>query len=252
MARYDFRAPRLFVDAELAEGASLTLEATQANYLVNVLRLKPGSSVLLFNGRDGEWRAELPSPVKKKATLSVVERTREQTAAGELDYLFSPLKHARLDYMVQKAVEMGVSRLAPIIMQHTQAERVNLERMRANAIEAAEQCGVLNIPETVEPKKFDALTRAWRADRVLVFCDEEADVKDPVAALASARGGGIAGPLPVSVLVGPEGGFAAHERDALLKLPNVVRLALGPRILRADTAAVAALTLIQAALGDWR
>jgi 16S rRNA (uracil1498-N3)-methyltransferase len=253
MARYDFRSARLFVDAPLAEGAIVPLEAAQANYLVNVLRLKAGANILAFNGREGEWRADLTATGnRKKATLNVVERTREQTASRDLHYLFSPLKHARLDYMVQKAVEMGVSRLAPIIMRHTQAERVNLDRMRANAIEAAEQCGVLNIAEIAEPKKFESLARGWKADRLLVFCDEEADVKDPVAALASARGGGIAGTLPVSVLIGPEGGFAENERAALLKLPNVVRLALGPRILRADTAAVAALSLVQAVLGDWR
>ena len=252
MARYDFRSQRLFVELALAEGAAVPLDAAQANYLVNVLRLKAGASILVFNGRDGEWRAELAATGKKKAALNIVERTREQTAPGDLEYLFSPLKHARLDYMVQKAVEMGVSRLAPIIMAHTQAERVNLGRMRANAIEAAEQCGVLNIPEIAEPRKFDSLARGWKPDRLLVFCDEEADVKDPVAALSSARGGGLAGPLPVSVLVGPEGGFAEDERAALLKLPNIVRLALGPRILRADTAAVAALTLVQAVLGDWR
>ena len=252
MARYDFRSHRLFVEVPLAEAATVPLEAAQANYLVNVLRLKAGASVLVFNGRDGEWRAELAAIGKKKTALNIVERTREQTAAGDLHYLFSPLKHARLDYMVQKAVEMGVSHLAPVIMAHTQAERVNLGRMRANAIEAAEQCGVLNIPAIAEPKKFDSLTGGWKPDRLLVFCDEEADVKDPVAPLSSARGGDLAGPLPVSVLVGPEGGFAGEERAALLKLPNVVRLALGPRILRADTAAVAALTLVQAALGDWR
>jgi len=252
MARYDFRSHRLFLDQTLADGATLGLEDTQANYLVNVLRLKPGAGVLVFNGRDGEWRAELAAAAKKKPALHVIERTREQTPSGDLHYLFSPLKHARLDYMVQKAVEMGVSRLQPIIMQHTQAERVNLHRMRANAIEAAEQCGVLNIPEIAEPKKFQSLTHGWRPDRLLVFCDEDAEVKDPAAVLSSARSGGIAGPLPVSVLVGPEGGFAKRERDALVKLPNVVRLALGPRILRADTAAVAALTLVQAALGDWR
>ena len=252
MARYDFRSPRLFLGQTLAQGATLNLEAAQANYLVNVLRLKAGANVLVFNGRDGEWRAELAATGKKKVALNVVERTREQTVAPDLHYLFSPLKHARLDYMVQKAVEMGVSRLAPIMMRHTQAERVNLDRMRANAIEAAEQCGVLNIPEIVEPRKFESLTRGWKAERLLVFCDEDVDVKDPVAALASARSGGLAGRLPISVLVGPEGGFAEHERDALLKLPNVVRLALGPRILRADTAAIAALTLVQAVLGDWR
>jgi 16S rRNA (uracil1498-N3)-methyltransferase len=252
MARYDFRSPRLFLDLPLAQGTTLSLEAAQTNYLTNVLRLQPGANVLVFNGREGEWRAELAAAGKKKAALTVVERTREQTRASDLHYLFSPLKHARLDYMVQKAVEMGVTRLAPILMRHTQAERVNLDRMRANAIEAAEQCGVLDIPEVVEPRKFESLTRGWKAERLLVFCDEDADVKDPVAALASARSGGLAGRLPVSVLVGPEGGFAQHERDALLKLPNVVRVALGPRILRADTAAVAALTLVQAVLGDWR
>jgi 16S rRNA (uracil1498-N3)-methyltransferase len=252
MARYDFRSPRLFLGQTLAQGATLGLEAAQANYLVNVLRLKAGANVLVFNGRDGEWRAELAATGKKKVALNVVERTREQTVAPDLHYLFSPLKHARLDYMVQKAVEMGVSRLAPIMMRHTQAERVNLDRMRANAIEAAEQCGVLNVPEIVEPRKFESLTRGWKAERLLVFCDEDADVKDPIAALASARSGGLAGRLPISVLVGPEGGFTEHERDALLKLPNVVRLALGPRILRADTAAIAALTLVQAVLGDWR
>jgi|SRR5688572_695742 len=252
MARYDFRSPRLFVEAPLAEGATLPLAPNQANYLVNVLRLKPGADVLVFNGRDGEWLAQLAASGKKAAKLAVTERTREQTAPGDLHYLFSPLKHARLDYMVQKAVELGASRLQPVIMRHTQTERVNLDRMRANAIEAAEQCGVLNIPEVAEPKKFDSFTRGWKPDRLLVFCDEEADVKDPVTALASARGGGIAGPPSVSVLIGPEGGFAENERAALLKLPNVVRLALGPRILRADTAAVAALALVQAVLGDWR
>jgi 16S rRNA (uracil1498-N3)-methyltransferase len=252
MARYDFRSPRLFVEAPLAEGESVALDATQTNYLVNVLRLKARDAVLVFNGREGEWRAELTTPRKKSVTLNVMERIRAQSAAGDLHCLFSPLKHARLDYMVQKAVELGASRLEPIIMRHTQAERINLLRMRANAIEAAEQCGVLNIPEIGEARKLDALVRGWKADRLLVFCDEDADVRDPLATLSSARGGGIAGPLPVSVLVGPEGGFAESEREALLRLPNVVRLALGPRILRADTAAVAALTLVQAVLGDWR
>ena len=189
---------------------------------------------------------------KKGAKLGIVERTREQTAAADLHYLFAPLKHARLDYMVQKAVEMGASRLQPVLTRHTQAERVNLARMRANAIEAAEQCGILNVAEIAEPVKLDAFVRGWTPDRLLVFCDEDAEVKDPVAALSAGRGGGIAGPLPVSVLIGPEGGFAEEERAALLKLPNVIRLALGPRILRADTAAVAALALVQAVLGDWR
>ena len=252
MARYDFRTPRLFVETALAEGGEVPLEREQANYLVNVLRLKPGADVLTFNGRDGEWRAQLAASGKKGAKLGILARTREQTAAPDLHYMFAPLKHARLDYMVQKAVEMGASRLTPVLTRHTQAERVNLARMRANAIEAAEQCGILDIAEIAEPMKFDAFVRGWAADRVLIFCDEDAEVKDPVAALSAGRGGGIAGQLAVSVLIGPEGGFAADERAALLKLPNVIRLALGPRILRADTAAVAALALIQAVLGDWR
>jgi len=215
-----------------------------------VLRLKPGDGVLAFNGKDGEWQAVLAEG--KQPALVLQKQARPQTEPQDLHYLFAPLKHERLDYNVQKAVEMGVSRLQPVLTQHTQVKRVNLERMRANAIEAAEQCGVLNIAEVAEPKKFESLTRGWKPDRLLVFCDEEADVKDPVAALGSARGGGLAGQLPVSVLIGPEGGFADTERAALLKLPNVVRLALGPRILRADTAAVAALSLVQGVLGDWR
>ena len=185
MARYDFRTPRLFVDAALAEGGEVALEREQANYLVNVLRLKPGADVLIFNGRDGEWRAQLAASGKKGAKLGILARTREQTAAPDLHYLFAPLKHARLDYMVQKAVEMGASRLLPILTRHTQAERVNLARMRANAIEAAEQCGILDIAEIAEPVKFDAFVRGWAADRVLIFCDEDAEVKDPVAALSA-------------------------------------------------------------------
>ena len=252
MPRYDFRTPRLFVEAPLAEGQVLRLERGQANYLVNVLRLKPGAGVLVFNGREGEWRAAIATAGKKTVDLEVTERTRAQTAPGDLHYLFAPLKHARLDYMVQKAVELGVSRLAPITTRHTQAERINLARMRANAIEAAEQCGILSIPEVAAPSSFDAFVAGWVASRLLVFCDEDAEVKDPATALAAAREGGVIGKVPVSVIVGPEGGFANEERDALLRLPNVVRLSLGPRILRADTAAVSALTLVQAVLGDWR
>ena len=252
MARYDFRSPRLFDEAPLAADTVLPLEPKQANYLVNVLRLKPGAEVLVFNGRDGEWRAQLDAAGKKAVHLTIAERTRKQTAPGDLHYLFSPLKHARLDYMVQKAVELGASRLQPVIMRHTQAERVNLVRMRANAIEAAEQCGILNIPEIVAPITLDAFARKWVPERLLVFCDEDAEVQDPVAALAAGRDPVGLGPTAVTLLVGPEGGFAEEERASLLELANIVRLALGPRILRADTAAVAALTLVQAVLGDWR
>jgi 16S rRNA (uracil1498-N3)-methyltransferase len=248
--RYDFRSPRLFVDAPLEAGASVALDHQQANYLLNVLRLKPGAPVLLFNGRDGEWRSELTPAGRRNAALTVKERTRQQPAAGDLELLFAPLKHARLDYMVQKAVEMGVSRLIPVLTQHGQVTRINLERVRANAIEAAEQCGILAPPEVAEPVALQAMTASFDPARLLIFCDEEAEVRDPVAALAAVRGGGEA--RPVSVCIGPEGGFAETERTALLRVPDVVRLALGPRILRADTAAVAALAVVQAVLGDWR
>ena len=251
MPRYDFRTPRLFLEQPIEASRSLELSRAQANYLVNVLRLTDGEPVLLFNGRDGEWRANLRSS-RKAVALEVLEQTRPQTAAGDLEYLFAPLKHARLDYMVQKAVEIGASRLVPVLTRHTQSRRVNLERMRANAIEAAEQCGILNLPQIGEPVSLDALVAGWTPDRLLVFCDEEAETADPVAALSPARSGGLMGALPVSLLIGPEGGFAEEERKALAGLPNAIRLALGPRILRADTAAVAALALVQAVLGDWR
>src|SRR4051794_41069230 len=252
MSRYDFRTIRLFVEVPLAAGAMVPLERDQTNYLVNVLRMRPGAPVLVFNGRDGEWRAELAQAGKKSFALGLAERTRPQTPAGDLHYLFAPLKHARLDYMVQKAVELGASRLQPVLTRHTQSERINLARIQANAIEAAEQCGILSIPQIAPPLSFGAFVSQWDASRLLVFCDEDADVKDPAAALGAARAGGIAGAVPVSVIVGPEGGLADEERDTLMTLPNVVRLALGPRILRADTAAVAALALVQSVLGDWR
>jgi len=252
MARYDFRTPRLYIDSPLEEGASVALDASQANYLGNVLRLKAGDAVLVFNGSDGEWRAELASAGKRKLALTVGARTRPQTGALDLHYLFAPLKHARLDYMAQKAVEMGASRLQPVITRHAQAARVNLERMRANAIEAAEQCGILTLPEIGAPLAFDRMLAGRDPSRLLVFCDEDAEVRDPVAALAAARRQNSKEPMPLAVLVGPEGGFAADERAALLALPNTVWLALGPRILRADTAAVAALALVGAVLGDWR
>jgi 16S rRNA (uracil1498-N3)-methyltransferase len=252
MARYDFRTPRLYVAMPLAEGASIALDAGQANYLGNVLRLKTGDSVLVFNGREGEWRGSLVSTGKRGLALTIQSRTRAQTDAVDLHYLFAPLKHARLDYMAQKAVEMGASRLQPVLTRHAQVARVNLERMRANTIEAAEQCGILTLPEIGAPVTFERMLAERDPARLLVFCDEEAEVKDPVAALAQARGAGPPGAMPLAVLVGPEGGFTPEERSALLALPNTVRLALGPRILRADTAAVAALALVGAVLGDWR
>ena len=247
MPRYDFRSTRLYVDVPLTEGGEVTLDRDQSNYLVNVLRLQRGDAVLLFNGVDGEWHAELAGSGKRSVILRVATQQRAQTRTGDLHFLFAPLKHARLDYLVQKAVEMGASRLQPVMTRHTQVARVNIDRMRANAIEAAEQCGILRVPEVAEPMAFDQV--AAEASRLLVFCDEDAPVKDPVAALVGAR---RSPHQPLAVLVGPEGGFAEEERVALLRRPMVVRIALGPRILRADTAAIAALALVQAVLGDWQ
>ena len=259
MPRTDFRTPRLYIEHSLAKGTGVPLTRDQANYLRNVLRLGQGDAVLLFNGRDGEWRATLAELGKKTLAAEIGECQREQPRAADLHFLFAPLKHARLDYMAQKAVEMGVSKLQPVITRHTQVARVNVERMHANAIEAAQQCGVLSIPEVGEPIPFKSLFRAADAGRLVIFCDEDAEVKDPVAALAAARTSSSAllpasmadAAQPMAVLIGPEGGFSEEERAALAERPNVLRLSLGPRILRADTAAVAALALVQAVLGDW-
>jgi 16S rRNA (uracil1498-N3)-methyltransferase len=247
MPDYDFRAPRLFVDSELGVGATITLNRDQSNYLGNVLRLAFGGTILVFNGRDGEWRASIAGR-KRLDRLDVQSRTRPQDRLPDLACVFAPLKHARLDYMVQKAVEMGAASLQPVLTRFTQVARVNGERMRANVIEAAEQCGILSIAAVADPVRLDRFLESRNPQRLLVFCDEAVDVMDPLRALeahvGSSRG--------IDVLIGPEGGFADDERAALLRQPQILRLSLGPRILRADTAAVAALTLVQAALGDWK
>jgi 16S rRNA (uracil1498-N3)-methyltransferase len=247
MARTDFRTPRLYVSQDLAEGAEVKLDPQQTNYLVNVLRLGAGAPTLLFNGHDGEFSTSLSTSSRKAASLIVGARTRAQETPPDVDYLFAPLKHTRLGYMAQKAVEMGASRLRPIITRHTQVSRVNLERLQANAIEACEQCGVIWIPEIAPVEPLAEALKRWPPERLLVFCDEEAEQASPLDALGSARADS-----GVGLLIGPEGGFDDNERAAILSAPRVVRLSLGPRILRADTAAVAALTLIQAMLGDWQ
>lgn len=245
MERGEPRIQRLFTEAPLAHGAEIAASRQQAHYLLDVLRLGPGGRVALFNGRDGEWLAELRIAGRKSAMLVPLRQTRAQTAADGPWFIFAPLKHARLDYVAQKAVEMGASRLVPVLTRHTQTSRVNLERMRANAVEAAEQCGALAVAEVAEPLSLDALLAGWDAGRQIVFCDEAAR-GDPLTALAAI------GKRPFAVLVGPEGGFSAQERERLRALPCVTAIGLGPRILRADTAAVAALGLAQAAIGDWR
>src|SRR5262249_55386625 len=199
-------------------------------------------------GGDGGGRGGLDVGGENGSALTGREQPRPRPPPGALDYLFAPLKHARLDYMVQKAVEMGATRLMAVLSRHTQPQRVNLERMRANAIEAAEQCGILAIPTIEAPVALDRVIAQWPSQRLLVFCDEGAATGDPLAVLTAAR---AARPAALAVPVGPEGRFGDEERAALLRLPNVVRLSLGPRILRADTAAVAALALVQATLGDW-
>ncbi|WP_024514128.1 16S rRNA (uracil(1498)-N(3))-methyltransferase [Bradyrhizobium sp. Tv2a-2] len=246
MPEVDFRAPRLFVDAELRPGVAVALERDQSNYLGNVLRLAAGASILTFNGRDGEWQAEIAGR-KRPETLTAIKQTRPQDRLPDLTYAFAPLKHARLDYMVQKAVEMGAARLQPVLTRFTQVARVNGERMRANVIEAAEQCGILSVAEVAEPVPLERFLASRQAGRLLIFCDEAAEVANPLRALehGAAHGG-------IDVLIGPEGGFAEEERTLLLRERQILRLSLGPRILRADTAAVAALAVVQAVLGDWR
>ncbi|XIA66612.1 16S rRNA (uracil(1498)-N(3))-methyltransferase [Bradyrhizobium sp. TZ2] len=247
MPELDFSAPRLFVDAPLQEGARIELERNQSNYLGNVLRLGSGENILVFNGRDGEWQAQIEGR-KRPDRLTIVSRTRPQDRLPDIAYVFAPLKHARLDYMVQKAVEMGASMLQPVLTRHTQVSRVNSERMRANVIEAAEQCGILSLAAVAEPVAFDRYLGERGPTRLLVFCDEATEVRGPLQALQQ----GLAAADGIDILIGPEGGFAEEERALLLRQPRTLRLSLGPRILRADTAGVAALALVQAALGDWR
>jgi 16S rRNA (uracil1498-N3)-methyltransferase len=246
MPGYDFRSPRLYVEAPLGTGAVIALNPAQAHYLTTVLRLKSGSGVLVFNGRDGEWNAAIDVQ-RRTISLRVGANTRAQTASADLHYVFAPLKAARLDYMVQKAVEMGAARLQPVLTRHSQAARINTARMRANAIEAAEQCGILSVPDVSEPAALMRFLEARDPARWIVFCDEDAEVANPIAALEAVPAGS-----PLAVVIGPEGGFAEDERKSLLNLPKVLRICLGPRILRADTAAVAALTIVQAVAGDWR
>lgn len=237
---------RLFVAAALAEGAALELAPEQAHYLKNVMRLAEGEAVALFNGRDGAFRARIAQVARRGMSLVVEARLRAQEAEPDLWLVFAPLKRARIDYLVEKATELGASALVPVLTRHTIVERLNLDRLRAHAIEAAEQSERLTVPRIEAPRALDALLAAWNPSRRIMLCDESGTAPPAATALQGQSAESWA------VLIGPEGGFADDERAALLKLPNVVRLSLGPRILRADTAAVAALTLVQALIGDWR
>ena len=236
--------PRLHLDAALIAASEIELPREQAHYLTSVLRLGSGDPVSVFNANDGEWLAYLATVSKKSTTLRCERRVADVLPPPDIDYIFAPLKHARLDYVVQKATELGARRLRPVITQRTIAERVNLERMRANAIEAAEQCNLVFVPEVHEPVKLPKLLAEWQPGRALVYCDERAPIADPLLALKTLS-------APAAVLIGPEGGFTSDEKALLKSLPFVTAISLGPRIMRADTAAVAALTLVQAVLGDW-
>jgi len=240
------RTPRLYVSASLAAGAAVTLAEDQAHYLLHVLRLGVGATFRLFNEADGEWLAEIVAARKRDLTLRCERKLRDGHALPDIDYLFAPLKHARLDYLAQKATEMGAARLRPVITRRTVAERVNVERLRSNVVEAAEQCNLVALPRVLEPEPLEHVIAAWPKERRLIFCDESAPGSNPLSVLQRLDRG------PLALLIGPEGGFAPEEQKLLASQTFVSAISLGPRIMRADTAAVAALALVQAVLGDWR
>jgi len=235
---------RLFVDQELKAGAEISLSPEQSHYLANVLRIAAGDGVHIFNGRDGEYLAHVAQVLKRAVILRCEVLRSDAKPPPDIDYLFAPLKHQRLDYLVQKATELGAKRLRPVITSRTIAERVNLGRMHANVVEAAEQCNLVYVPEVLEPQSLNHVIREWDMARALIYCDEVAKQADPLLALQKLK-------LPAAILVGPEGGFTIEERSMLTALTFVTAVSLGPRIMRADTAAVAVLALVQAVLGDW-
>jgi 16S rRNA (uracil1498-N3)-methyltransferase len=237
---------RLFVPTDLAGGLAIGLSPSQAHYVKTVLRLGPGAEVALFNGRDGEWLGRVDAAGRGWCSVALYEQSRRQEPPGDLALVFAPLKRGRIDFLVEKATELGVAALQPVFTRRSVVERVNLERLRANAIEAAEQSERLDVPEVAEPQPLERLMGRWPADRRLLLCDESGTAPPIAETLAALPEGASA------VLVGPEGGFAETELDALKKLPFVSPVGLGPRVLRADTAALAALAVLQALAGDWR
>ena len=243
--RANYKMQRLFVPDDLGPDAEFDIDQQQSHYLMHVLRLGEGAEILLFNGRDGEWSAAIAAKSKKAVRLRVRTLQRPQPPLPDLIYCFAPLKQGRLDYLVQKAVEMGAGVLQPVITQHTQVAKPSIDRLRANVVEAAEQCGILAVPEVREAEKFERLLTGWDKERRLVFCDEDASTNNPLPALQAIA------ETKIGLMIGPEGGFSEDERRQLRALPFVTAIPLGPRILRADTAAVAALALVQATIGDW-
>ena len=237
---------RLFVAHDLHNAAQIALDAGQSRYLATVMRLSAGDELAVFNGRDGEWRAAVETVGKRAVTLAVAGRLRPQAAGPDLDLMVALVKRARLETIVEKAAELGAARVRLVITERTNADHTRVERLQAVATEAAEQTGRLDAPQILAPQKLERLVADWPAGRRLLFCDEAGDALPVLRALAGQPGGAW------SVLIGPEGGFSPRERERLRALPYATAATLGPRILRADTAAISALTLWQAALGDWR
>ena len=237
---------RLFVTDDLTAGGAVTLPETQAHYLLHVMRLTTGESLLAFNGRDGEWRASLAGAGKRGAVLQIEARVRGQDIGPDLDLVVALVKRARLETIVEKAAELGARRVRLVTTERTNAERTRVDRLFAIAAEAAEQTGRLDVPEVLEPQKLERVLADWLSDRSLMFCDEAGEAPPALDALVGRAAG------PWAILIGPEGGFSPRERDLIRALPAAVPVSLGPRILRADTAAISALTLWQAALGDLR
>jgi len=234
--------PRLFVDQPLADGATMTLDGAQANYLGNVMRLKAGDPVRLFDDLTGEWVAEVSDAGKRSITLRLTTKLREREDVPDLWLVFAPIKKGPIDWLVEKATELGTERLCPVITQRTIVDRLNLERLRANMIEAAEQCDRTALPQLAEPVKLPVLLKAWDPTRPLLFADETGGV--PIAEAAT--------PGPAAILIGPEGGFTPDEREMIRSTPGAVGISLGPRILRAETAAAAAISAWMSKAGDWR
>lgn len=234
--------PRLYVATALAAGVRTELDAGQANYLGNVMRLKPGDQLLVFDGSSGEWLAEVADTAKKRMTLAIVRQTRLQEIPPDLWLAFAPLKKGRVDWLVEKAVELGVERLVPVITQRTIVDKLNLDRMRAHIIEAAEQCGRTALAEIDEPMKLGAFLRGRDSGRTLYFADES----------GGAPAAGTFKPVPAVILTGPEGGFTTEEASAIRASEGAIAISLGPRILRAETAALAAIAAWMSAVGDWR
>lgn len=236
---------RLYVPHDLAPGAELALDPGQSRYLAAVMRQAVGDELLLFNGRDGEWRSAVTAVTKRAVAVRAQALSRPQAAAPDLDLVIALVKRGRLETIVEKAAELGARRVRPVVTERTNADRARVERLTAIATEAAEQTGRLDVPEVLEPVKLEKLIAGWDPGRRLLFCDEAGDARPILEALKDQPAG------PWAILIGPEGGFSPKERERLRALPYATPASLGPRILRADTAAISALTLWQAALGDW-